>query len=1141
MSLNATQLSITNRIKSVLLFVVLALPLSLFSQVTPGEGTVECFAVGEGGVFVDFGGIGGNDDVEGAPGNYLNCDCVTTTTLCGVDGSAVTLDFTSFGVFAAFDWVVILDADNTAADIYPHSILVNPNNANLQLFNNADGAGDGGSENYGAGAENGVTDLAGMPTTSFSSTNPNGCLTVVFRASAVVDDSGWEALISLSSNAPHPGDNVSCSGSFSCPPPSNVEVSGILPSFATVSWAPSDSTDTYEVEFGPTGFVYGMGTAVTVNSTEIQLSGLEENTCYDVYVTAICDGNNTSSVIGPITFCTPFLNPPNTCTYTVELFDSFGDGWNGALLTMDINGVLSTFTLDNVNDDGSYEIYTFEVLDGLPLIIDYTSGAYENEVTYNINNSDNQLILADGPFPQVGEVYNELAICPDCPAVNPSSIVVENIGINTIELSWNPVGSAVDYTVEYGPSGFPVGFGLTFSSTTADALITGLNPCVSYDFYITTNCDAANGSSTQVGPISVITLPETLGDPCVYTLELFDSFGDGWNNATLYVTISGVTTTYTFFSGFSASFEFTAYANLPVTISYTPGNYENEVTYNVVDPDGNIIFSDGPFPTVGDVYEFIACPTCSGPLGLQMLDVNATNASIGWQAAAAPGNYTIEYGPLGFTLGTGFVILGSDITSATLTGLLENTYYDVYLRYACDGGELAKTLGPITFKTLFLVDVGAAQLLTPEPVSCNLGVESISFLMQNYGQNPQSLVPYFYAINGVEQPVDYPADGLFTGVVSNDSVEIVSFDLQYDFSVPGYYLIQIWTELDGDNNTSNDTLSYELITAFPLPLVEDFESGTFPTGWTSDELNPVFAPGAHNNPTWILSDNNWSSDQAFQVTTSRYGPLGPSDSLFFDYRYVNYFDGTIATILNGDMMEIQISTDCGDTFETVYIIDQSNHVPSTEFATVYIDLSAYEDMAINVRWQTDWAQGDYWVDIDNVNISGCPSTLLISGTLTDASSLGASDGSINAAPGLGVGPYSYEWDNGQTTATAVGLAAGVYTVTVMDVNGCTDVKSFTLGALVGAEELELVQHITLAPNPTMGEVLLQASINTSEPIDIEVYNMVGQRILFTQEPATNQLSTRIDLSGYPDGMYFVRLSSAGKRHIEKLVLAASRP
>ena len=41
-------------------------------------------------------------------------------------------------------------------------------------------------------------------------------------------------------------------------------------------------------------------------------------------------------------------------------------------------------------------------------------------------------------------------------------------------------------------------------------------------------------------------------------------------------------------------------------------------------------------------------------------------------------------------------------------------------------------------------------------------------------------------------------------------------------------------------------------------------------------------------------------------------------------------------------------------------------------------------------------------------------------------------------------PYSYSWDNGQTSATATGLLAGTYTVTVTDAGGTTVTNSITI-------------------------------------------------------------------------------------------------
>lgn len=50
---------------------------------------------------------------------------------------------------------------------------------------------------------------------------------------------------------------------------------------------------------------------------------------------------------------------------------------------------------------------------------------------------------------------------------------------------------------------------------------------------------------------------------------------------------------------------------------------------------------------------------------------------------------------------------------------------------------------------------------------------------------------------------------------------------------------------------------------------------------------------------------------------------------------------------------------------------------------------------------------------------------------------GACDGTTTIIPSGGVLPYSYLWNDGQTTATAVTLCPGTYSVVVTDANGCT--------------------------------------------------------------------------------------------------------
>ena len=115
-------------------------------------------------------------------------------------------------------------------------------------------------------------------------------------------------------------------------------------------------------------------------------------------------------------------------------------------------------------------------------------------------------------------------------------------------------------------------------------------------FVVTVTPDSSSfctGEDT-VSLTASVNVPST----CDYTIEMFDSwfFNDGWNNNTVTIFIDGVNSgQYTILNGSNYEIEpFTVANGQTVQIQYNySGLYQNENAYNIIAPDGTIIFSDG--------------------------------------------------------------------------------------------------------------------------------------------------------------------------------------------------------------------------------------------------------------------------------------------------------------------------------------------------------------------------------------------------------------------------------------------------------------------------------------------------------------------------------------------------------------------
>ncbi len=162
--------------------------------------------------------------------------------------------------------------------------------------------------------------------------------------------------------------------------------------------------------------------------------------------------------------------------------------------------------------------------------------------------------------------------------------------------------------------------------------------------------------------------------------------------------------------------------------------------------------------------------------------------------------------------------------------------------------------------------------------------------------------------------------------------------------------------------------------------------------------------------------------------------------------------------------------------------------------------------------------------------------------------------SLNPAPTVNLGPdivvpsppvtldagnpgQTYLWSTGATTQTINATTSGVYTVTVTNGFGCSDIDTvvvtFTLGDI--NHDGSTVQ-LSLYPNPTTNIIYIDIKDLEADRLNIELLDMNGKVITASllENPAASFTHT-MDVSKLAAGAYAVRISSENGSHILRMI------
>jgi len=262
----------------------------------------------------------------------------------------------------------------------------------------------------------------------------------------------------------------------------------------------------------------------------------------------------------------------------------------------------------------------------------------------------------------------------------PSQFVAFNITQTSAVVEWQQEG-APSFIVEYGEQGFALGTGDQVTSTNLSAEITDLTLGTTYDYYVRAVCDS-NNVSEFIGPERFT----TLACEKVNNVEVFNI-----TDATAFVSfdLNLATATYEVEygeSGFSVGSGTKVVSDGGIEIDGLMQNTAYDVYVRSVCGD---VFSD-----YSDVVMFTTLAACSAPLDIDGFPSGSGAIVLGWDPSGETA-WRIEYGLVGFSLGTGTEVNTSD-SSIEITGLQSGEVYDFYVQANCGADGFSSFIGPVT-------------------------------------------------------------------------------------------------------------------------------------------------------------------------------------------------------------------------------------------------------------------------------------------------------------------------------------------------------------------------------------------------------------------------------------------------------------
>ena len=814
------------------------------------------------------------------------------------------------------------------------------------------------------------------------------------------------------------------------------------------------------------------------------------------------------------------------CDYNIDLNDSWGDGWSSVTLDVIVDGVV---VLDDISCSASSNTFPFTVNDGSTISIVWNGvETYTNEISFSMRDFLNDAVIASGAYGSTPDIPDALCVVPSC---EDASATMSDITTTGAKASWAAANGAASYDWEVVPSGSAQGVGVVASGSGETGLtvsISGLSSATDYDFLISSDCTSDYSSA-----VSFTTNPGC-GDTVVVCY-------DNGTNKLAELESSGNYVTVTFNEGdietcCDAIF---VYDSLDQTgnVLYTgTGDVTGETatsTTGIISvwmaADGSYSCTDGfggPYTPISMTLTCAVPPSCFTPNTLAISNIAADGAQVDFVSGnpTPSGNY--EYELVNTT--NGEVADGSTDGTATtnpftLSGLVENASYEIYIKEICGVGDESDFSSAATW-TQLLNAPGCASNFSPVDGATQVNTNVVFTLDAPTTGGTAADYTFFLGTD--------PAALSNIGTVAGTSVSISGL-----FLSTTYY----WQVIP---NNAIGSATGCVINQFTTKTPPSGPDGlTCPLG---DESTSQYTESFDAQGDWTGDFGSSNDTWKFTTTTTVSGDTGPSAGqdgsyIYFEASGANTNSGAIVsplidltTIDAGDdaeltfymhaygqgmgTLEVGASTSQTGPFTNLLTWDGQIQITSAaDWLQVGLDISGYTGGNLYIEFKQTGAT-DYRGDmsIDTMEVVACTEipSCQIPNTLTATVSSGGAT-TIDWVDPNDPAEEDFDYELLDVTAgeTATGVPTGQVTTNSLDLTSLVDGNDYSILVRTACSRGGLSGEIysDWSPAFSWNQTELPGCATNLSPAEGETVS-TGTTVTFTWDaPITGGTATSYDL------------------------------